>query len=168
MEVEGPMRAQIKETIKGYLAQFDIYAKLITEIVKRCDMTLDEVHGVPLELQHLKEQRSIIARKIIEESFLQNDDLNENSQEKRKMERIFKKTRGLEVKLIDTDAKIKKFEEKQEVINDCTDTAPEMKETYSKDYRMIFKKLEDARKNFPDIYKEAEDEINIHFLTPFK
>lgn len=168
MAVEGSLRVKIKETIKGYLLQFDAYAKLISDILKKCDMPLDEVHSVPLERQHLKEQQSMIARKIIEEGFMQNDSLNEEMQEKRKMERIFKKTHKLELKLIDIDTKIKKLEEKQELINDCTDTAPQMKEIYSKDYKMILKKLEDARKNFPDVYKEAEDEVNIHFLTPFK
>ena len=172
MDVDGPMRIKIKSTIKGYLTQFEVYSRLISDIQKKCDIPLDEAHDVPFDLQKLKEQESIISRNIIDENFKENQALNEKSQDKKKLAHVFKKGQkkkhDLELKMVDIDEQIKQLQEKQEQIDDCTETAPKMKETYMIEYKMILKKLADARKNFPDVYKEAENEANIHFLTPFK
>jgi chromosome segregation ATPase len=149
-----------------------VYSRLISDIVNKCNIPLDEVHGNPIEIQNLKEQESRISRTIMDEDFRQNQAVNEVVQDKKKLERILKKsqkkTHALEVELANIDDRIKTLQAKQEMIDDCKETAPSMKETYTREYKTLLKKLEDAMKNFPDVYKEAENEANIHFLTPFK
>ncbi len=160
-------REQIYNSIKLYLFQFESYSKAISEIQKMCDISPNDLEKLPREMQELKQKQQKISGQIIDASTALKNLINQEKQNTRKIENLFHNMNDLKVKLLEVDAKLKAMSTTEESAKACNDSGAEVKSSLSAQYKVVMDKLMDARKNFPDIYKEAEHDSGIHFFTPF-
>nr|MDO8111708.1 hypothetical protein [Candidatus Sigynarchaeota archaeon] len=168
MSVEDPMRDTIKTSIKQYLVQFDTYAKAIEGLKIKCNIPKEQLERLPQKFQKVNaEKRQLVDEIMAEEAQFKNF-AGQAQPNLKKLERIHEKIGNLQVKLLEKEDDLKKLRNEEETAKGCEETAPSLNECMSKEYKQVFEKLAQARKKFPDIYQEAESEVDIHFLTPFK
>jgi predicted RNase H-like nuclease (RuvC/YqgF family) len=167
MTVEGSLREQISNSIRLYLFQFESHSKAITEIQKMCDISPEDLEKLPREMRELKQKQQKISGQIIDESMVLKDQINQEKQNERKIEKVFQNINDLKVKLLEVDAKLKAINRTDESAKSCNEAGTEIKGALLAQFKLVLDKLLDARKNFPDIYKEVEAETGIHFFTPF-
>jgi chromosome segregation ATPase len=167
MDVEDEDREQIFNSIKLYLFQFESYSKAISEIQKMCDVPPDDLEKLPGEIRELKLKQQKISGQIIDEGTALKNLIDQKKQNTRRIEKIFQNMNDLKVKLLEVDAKLKAISMTSESAKACNEAGTEVKGALSAQYKLVMDKLMDARRNFPDIYKEVEGETGIHFFTPF-
>ncbi|MEX2719207.1 MAG: hypothetical protein Q6353_000985 [Candidatus Sigynarchaeum springense] len=166
MTIEGPIREQISNSIKQYLYQFESYSKAIEEIMKLCTIPQSELEKLPGDMQKLKQEQMSISSKIIEVSTTLKDLIAQRSRNERKINGLYATVNDLKAKLLSIDEELKKKAKTVEHAKACNETGPELKNALSVQYKRVLEKLAAARKHFPDIYSEAEQETGIHFFTP--
>jgi chromosome segregation ATPase len=165
--VEQERDNRLKAEIKQLLFQFESYSKAISEIQKMCDISPDDLEKLPREIQEMKQKQQKISGQIITASTALKSLINQDKQNMRKIENLFQNMNDLKVKLLEIDAKLKAMSTTEQSAKACSEAGTDVKVTLSAQYKLVLDKLREARKRFPDIYKEVEAETNIHFLTPF-
>ena len=86
----------------------------------------------------------------------------------KKLEKIMKRVREHELGLIELNEQLEAMEKDEEKIEGCESESSEMIKTMTTEYKVVYQKLLQAHKAFPDIFSKAEQEVSIHFFTPFK
>ena len=157
----------IKNTIKRYLLEFDAMAKAINDIKMKCSEVKKSGEIIPDTIVSLRKKQDKLIEKIRLEERTQHEIINEEIIKEKKLEKCLNRLNHLKKDLLVLENKINKNKQKEMEIRGCKEQEDEVKETLLYDYRILHEKLSHARKNFPEIYKEVENETQIFFFTPF-
>jgi len=160
-------REEIAQAIKQDLYQFESYSNAIAQLHELCSkITNEDIEKMPSDVQEWKQKQKEISGRIIEESTVLKGLINQKKQNDRKIEKIYKNITVLNARLLDIDERLKKKDKIAESTKACTETGPKLRTALSTQYKLVMDKLLHARKHYPAIYAEVEQETGIHFFTP--
>ena len=155
----------IKETIRHYLEQYDIYLKTIVLIQDTCNQSLKEQENLPKKiLLNLFRQRELI-KKILEEKVYRGNFTDIKEKSGKKFLSSFERQQELQMQLLRLESKLQLLQQKYDIIPICSEVPGGIAPTIVKDYKNLVENLALVKKNHPDLLEEVEEETGIHYLA---
>lgn len=163
----SPTPEAIKESIRQYLMQVDGFSKAIEDIRKKCFIPRAELEKLPKRVKEARQVQEKIFDELQGLEYQLESAINKQNPSMKKLDKIHDKIQEKRQQLLDAEDRLNKLEGNLEIHESCQNDGDEIEESLREDYQAVVQKLLNARKMFPDLYKEVEDETGIHFFTPF-
>ncbi|HME50739.1 MAG TPA: hypothetical protein VKM55_00850 [Candidatus Lokiarchaeia archaeon] len=156
----------IKESIRHYIRQYDAYSKTIDRIKETCKLPTKELEKIPRNIQEYRDVQNSIIKQIDDEKTARIKLVENKTKNKTKIVKSFERQQKLQIKLMEIESKITVFEQMNNIVPICSDVPGGIAPAIAREYRNLTKKLNQAKKVFPDLMKEVELETGIQYSEP--
>jgi len=156
--------ARIKAAIQDQLVRFDITSKKIELIKQAANMSSKDNGRLSEKLQSRQDQITSLQKELNAEEFNTQNLQNENPPNMKKLEKQYAKIEKLRAVIDEATRAIETITQKFADLDKAKQMESKLDE-FQANYKQLLANLMNLHGRYPDVYKEAEQECGIFFLT---